>query len=153
MFSQLCYWFVFFFSANQELHFPRLALVTCLCSEFHFIHVFANQGPKGGGGSLEPWSPENFCCGARSPIILLTGALILFWLRSPEPKEILRGARSPAFSSLIIRVPRLHRFLITAFFCLFVRVNGRKETESEESTVHNTSIHGYSVYNDMQQLI
>ena len=72
------------------------------------------------GGSLEPWSPEIFCRGARSPIILLTGALILFWLWSPEPKDILRGARSPAFSSLIIRVPRLHWFLITAFLCLFV---------------------------------
>ena len=82
------------------------------------------QGPKGGvPGALEPW---NFCCGARSPIILLTGALILFWLWRPEPKEILRGARSPAFSSLIIRVPKLHRFLITAFLCMFVRVDGHK---------------------------
>ena len=54
----------------------------------------------------------------------LNGALILFWLWSPEPKEILSGVRSPAFSSLFIRVPRLHWFLITAFLCLFVRVNG-----------------------------
>ena len=92
------------------------------------------------GGSLEPW---NFCCGARSPIIILTGALILFWLWSPEPKDILRGARSPAFSNLIIRVPRLHWFLITAFLCLFARVNGHKETESKERTVYNTSIRGY----------
>ena len=99
------------------------------------------QGPKGGvPGALEPW---NFCFGARSPTILLTGALILFWLWSPEPKDILRGARSPAFSSLIIRVPRLHWFLITAFLCLFVRVNGHKETECEEKTVHDTSIRGY----------
>ena len=60
----------------------------------------SRQGPKGGvPGALEPW---NFCCGARSPIISLTGALIVFWLWSPEPKEILRGARSPAFLSLII---------------------------------------------------
>ena len=102
--------------------------------QMHGKSIGMFQGPK--GGSLEPRSPENFCCGARSSIILLTGALILFWLWSPEPKEILRGARSPAFSSLIIGVPRLHRFLITAFLCLFVRVNGRKETESEESTVH-----------------
>ena len=96
--------------------------------------------PKGGGG---PWSP-----GALK--FLLTGALILFWLWSPEPKDILRGARSPAFSSLIIRVPRLHWFLITAFLCLFVRINGHKETESEERTVHNTSICVISVYNEMQ---
>ena len=111
----------------------------------HFCHVYVSstnkQGPKGGvPGALEPW---NFRGGARSPIILLTGALILFWLCSPEPKDILRGAWSPAFSSLIIRVPRLHWFLITAFLCLFVRVNGHKETESEERTVHNTSIRGY----------
>ena len=102
-----------------------------------------NQGPRGGGGvpgALEPW---NFCCGARSPIILLTWTLILFGLWTPEPKDILRGAWSPAFSSLIIRVSRLHWFLITAFLCLFVRVNGHKETESEERTVHNTSIRGY----------
>ena len=39
------------------------------------------------------------------------------------------------------------------FVCLFVRVNGHKETESEESTVHNTSIRGDLVYNDMQELI
>ena len=45
-----------------------------------------NQGPKGGGvpGALEPW---NFCGGARSPIILLTWALILFRLWTPEPKD------------------------------------------------------------------
>ena len=60
------------------------------------------QGPKGG-----PWSPEISAVepGARSPTILLTGALILFWLWSPEHKHILRGARGPAFSSFIIRVP------------------------------------------------
>ena len=59
------------------------------------------------GGSLEPWSPEIYALepGARSPTILLTGALVLFWLWSLEPKNILHGARSPAFSSLIIRVP------------------------------------------------
>ena len=98
--------------------------------------------PKGGGGgSLEPWSPKISAVepGASS-FYWQTGALILFWLWSPGPKDILRGARSPAFSSLTIRVPRLHWFLITAFLCFFVRVNGRKETESEERTVHNTSI-------------
>ena len=102
-----------------------------------------NQGPKGGGGVPGALEPLNFCGGARSPIILLTWALILFGLWTPEPKDILRGARNPAFSSLIIRVSRLHWFLITAFLCLFVRVNGHKETESEERTVHNTSIRGY----------
>ena len=96
-----------------------------------------NQGPKGGGG---PWSlgALKFLRWSPEP-----GALILFGLWTPEPKDILRGARNPAFSSLIIRVSRLHWFLITAFLCLFVRVNGHKETESEERTVHNTSIRGY----------
>ena len=31
-----------------------------------------------------------------------------------------------------------------------MRVNRHKETESEENTVHNTSIRGYLVNNDMQ---
>ena len=107
---------------------------------------------RGGGG---PWSPGalKFLLWIPEPDHFTDWSPDTFWLWSPEPKEILRGARSPAFSSLIVRVPRLHRFLITAFLCLFVRVNGRKETESEESTVHNTSIRGYLVYNDMQQLI
>ena len=97
------------------------------------------------GGSLEPWSPEISAVefGALSFYWLEPWSLILFWLWSQEPKDILREARSAAFSSLIIRVPRLHWFLITAFLCLFVRVNGHKETESEERTVHNTSIRGY----------
>ena len=105
-----------------------------------------NQGPKvGEGGSLEPWSPE---ISAVEP-----GALSFYWLepwsflgsgpQSPKTFCAEPGARSPAFSSLIIRVSRLHWFLITAFLCLFVRVNGHKETESEERTVHNTSIRGY----------
>ena len=38
------------------------------------------------------------------------GGLLLdpFLAVEPEPKDILGGARSPEFSSLIIRVPRLH---------------------------------------------
>ena len=125
---------------------PGRTFARRVVQSFSFAFFFSRsrhrcQGPKGGvPGALEPW---NLCCGARSPVILLTGALILFWLWSLEPKDILRGARSRAFSSLIIRVPRLHWFLITAFLCLFVRVNGHKETESEERTVHNTSIRGY----------
>ena len=78
-----------------------------------FVQNFVSQGLKGEvPGALEPW---NFCLGARSPIILLTGTLILFWLWSPEPKEILRGARSSAFWNLIIRVPRLHWFFLLLF--------------------------------------
>ena len=112
----------------------NLKLVSLGKSEKFFPPNFQrrnNQGPKGGGGvvpgALEPWSPE---ISALEP-----GALSF--------KDILRGAWSPAFSSLIIRVSRLHWFLITVFLCLFVCVNGHKETESEERTVHNTSIRGY----------
>ena len=77
------------------------------------------------GGSLEPW---NFCFGARSPIIL-TGALVLFWLWSPEPKEIFCGAQSPAFLNLIIRDPRLHWFLFIDCFsvCLCVLTAIKKQ--------------------------
>ena len=100
----------------------------------------ANRIPKGGGpwspGALkfllwspEPdhftdWSPDTFfCCGVR------------------RPKEILGGARSPAFSSLIIRVPRL----ITAFLCLFVRVKNKQYITQVYVVI--------VVYNDMQQFI
>ena len=66
-----------------------------------------NRVPKGEGG---PWSPGALkfllSGGARSPIILLTAAPDPFL--AVEPGDILSGARSPAFSSLIIRVPRLH---------------------------------------------
>ncbi len=72
------------------------------------------QGLK--GGSLEPWS---FCFGARSPIILLTGALILFCLWSLKPKEIFCGSQNPAFWNLIIRDPRLHFSCFMTAFCLF----------------------------------
>ena len=92
-----CNWLVEIVKATKFL------LTICPCTV---------QGPKGGvPGALEPW---NFCCGARSPIILLTGALILFWLWSPEPKDILRGARSPAFSSFQIA--------LILDYCLFVFV-------------------------------
>ncbi len=74
------------------------------------------EGPLDQISALEPE--------ARSPVILLTGALILFWLLSPEPKEIFRVARNPAFWNLIIRVLRLRWFLFTAFLCLFVHVKG-----------------------------
>ena len=108
------------------------------------------QGPKGGVPGAQ--EPRNFCCGAQSPTILLTGALILFWLWSPEPKRILRGAQSPAFSSLIIRVPDcIDSWLLP--FCVSLCVNGHKETESEEKTVHNTlgrsqpfSMEGFLMY-------
>ena len=53
------------------------------------------SGSQNGGvsGALEP---RNFCCGARSPIILLTGALILFL------------AGEPGAQHFQLRVPRLH---------------------------------------------
>ena len=85
------------------------------------------------GGSLEPWSPE---ISAVEP-----GALSFYWL---EPWSFFGcGARSPKTfceepGAQHFRVSRLHWFLITAFLCLFVRVNGHKKTESEERTVHNT---------------
>ena len=125
---------------------------TNVASDAEYLVNATPRVPKGGGGipgalKFLLWSPEpdNFTDWSPHP----------FWLRSPEPKEILHGAGSPAFSSLIIRVPRLHwflSFLITAFLYLFVRVNGHIETESEERTVLNTSRRVcLLVYNDMQQ--
>ena len=75
--------------------------ISDLMSQLRFSLLFKNQHLQipilrvlkvGGGVGGGPWSP---------------GAL-KFLLWSLEPKDILREARSPAFSSLIIRVPRLH---------------------------------------------
>ena len=108
--------------------------------------------PKGFPEALEPW---NFCCGARSPTILLTGTLILFWLWSPEPKHILPGVRGPAFSSLIIRVPRLHWFLnwlLPFRVCLCVLTGIKKQNLRRGQYIIRIYV-SISVYNDMQQLI
>jgi len=79
---------------------PPYFLVCQACASW-----LLTQGPKGGfpGAlkfllwSLQPyqvtdWNPDSF-------LAVEPGA------RSPEPKHILHGTQSPAFSSLIIRVP------------------------------------------------
>ena len=102
--------------------------------------------PKGGvPGALEPW---NFCCGARSPNIFTDWSPDTFLAVEPGAQRNFERSPEPHIfkfdhSSSPLQYGILHWFLITAFLCLFVRVNGHKETESEESTVHNTSIRGY----------
>mgnify|MGYP006973414115 CR=1 FL=1 len=97
------------------------------------------QGPKGG-----PRSPE---ISAEEP-----GALPFYWL---EPWSLFgSGARSPKTFCV---EPGAQHFQVWSFgfpdcvdswllpfcVCLVVHVNRHKETESEERTVHNTSISGY----------
>ena len=107
-----------------------------------FICDYLAGSQRGVPGVLEPW---NFCFGARSLIILLTGALILFWLWSLEPKEIFCGAQSPAFLNLIIRDPRLHWFLFIDCFsvCLCVLTAIKKQNLKRGQYITNTSIRDY----------
>ena len=61
-----------------------------------------SQKGGGGGGGFSPWSSGalKFCFRARSrPIISQTGALILFWLLSPESmaRDILSRARPSTY--------------------------------------------------------
>ena len=69
-----------------------------------------DQGPKrGGGGFPGALEPRNFCCGARSPIISMPGALNIFCC----------GARSPKFVALEPGAGRTYRNLThLQKFCL-----------------------------------
>ena len=90
-----------------------------------------SRGPWSPGAlKFLPWSPEPYHFTDWSPDSFLA---VEPWAQthfawSPEP-SIFKFDHSSS---------RLHWFLITAFLCFFVRVNGHKETESEEKTVHNT---------------
>ena len=102
---------------------------------------FTSSGSQRGGpwspGALKflLWSPEpyHFTDWSSDPFLAVEPGAQRHFARSPEP----------SIFKFDHRVPRLHWFLITAFLCLFVRVNGHKETECEEKTVHDTSIRGY----------
>ena len=113
------------------------------------------EGEGGGGGVLEPWSPgalkfllwspgpDHFTDWSPDTFLAVEPGAQRNFARSPEP-SIFKFDHSSSQIALILDY---------CLFVLFVRVNGHKETESEESTVHNTSKRGYLVYNDMQQLI
>ena len=83
------------------------------------------------------WSPEpyHFTDWSPDPLLAVEPGAQRHFARSPEP-SIFKFDHSSSQIALIIN-------LITAFLCLFVRVNGHKETESEERIVHSTSIRGY----------
>ena len=73
---------------------------------------YKSGSQRGVPGALEPW---NFCCGARSPMILLTGALILFWPWSPEPSIFKFDHLVPCLSqrkSILINIRACKNFAV-----------------------------------------
>ena len=83
----------------------------------------------------------------------LNGALILFLAVEPGAQRNLSGVRSPAFSSLFIRVPRLHWFLITTFLCLFVRVNGHWDPYIATDALSARSVNILETFSAYQYII
>ena len=81
------------------------------------------------------WSPETDHFTDWSPETV--------WLWSPVPKEIFARRLGPRIFKFDHSSSQIAMILDYCLFVFeFVRVNGHKETESEENTVHNTSIRG-----------
>ena len=93
-------------------------------------------GPRSPGAlKFLLWSPEpyHYTDWSADPFLGVEPGAQRHFSRSPEPSIFKFDHSSPQIALI----------LDYCLLCLFVRVNGHKEKESEERTVHNTSIRGY----------